>query len=90
VAQTDNPASAAIFRHIFPTGNGATTPHATLDYKDVPDFMTKLRKVENSMTALALEMIILCAARPGPARFWACAGQRSALTTLCGRSRPIK
>lgn len=63
--KTDNPASAAIFNHIFPVGNGATVHHATLAYKDMPDFMAKLRKVDNAITALALEMIILCAARPG-------------------------
>jgi integrase len=64
----DNPASWEVFQDIAPkTPNGETRHHAAMPWRDVPDFMRRLREVEG-MSALALEFAILTATRSGEAR----------------------
>jgi integrase len=67
----DNPATWAIFEHILqadgPTGR--KEHHPALDWRETPAFMAKLRSLpEPSMAALALEMMVLTAARSGEVR----------------------
>jgi integrase len=59
----DNPASWAIIGKILPRSNGGNH-HAALPYKEIPEFMAKLRK-QPSLVARALEFCVLNAVRTG-------------------------
>jgi integrase len=65
----DNPASWRRFQHIAPSApnGGGKQHHPAVGWRDMPDLMAKLRKVE-SATALGLEFLILTAARSREAR----------------------
>jgi integrase len=66
----DNPATWALFEHIL-QAKGPTGPqphHPALNWQDVPAFMALVRAGQPSMPALALELTILTAARPGEVR----------------------
>jgi integrase len=62
----DNPASWRRMQHLFPVPkqNGGTS-HASLDWRQTPAIMAALRSSRETMTGLALEMIVLTAARSG-------------------------
>jgi integrase len=65
----DNPASWSIFQHLFPhRQNGGKRHHPALDWKDTPAFIAKLRQSENSLSAVALELIALTACRSNEVR----------------------
>jgi integrase len=66
----DNPASWSIFQHLFPhrANGGKKRPHPALDWKDMPAFMARLRRVEDSLSAIALELIALTATRSNEVR----------------------
>ena len=61
----DNPATWRRMQHIFPApkANGGAS-HAAVDWREMPAFMANLRAKE-TITSLALEMIVLTAARSG-------------------------
>ena len=61
----DNPATWRRMQHIFPAPkqNGGAS-HAAVDWREMPAFMANLRAKE-TITSLALEMIVLTAARSG-------------------------
>jgi integrase len=63
----DNPASWKIFEHLAPSQPNGKKHHAALPWRDVPDFVARLREVAR-IGALALEFAILTATRSGEAR----------------------
>jgi integrase len=64
-----NVASWAVFEHLTPSRpNGGKKHHPMLDWKEMPDFIVKLRGVKDSMGALALELIALTATRSNEVR----------------------
>jgi integrase len=65
----DNPASWKRFQHIAPATpkNGSKAHHAALDWRAMPEFMTRLREID-STSARCLEFLILTATRSGEAR----------------------
>jgi integrase len=65
----DNPAAWKRFVHLFPARpNGGKRPHPMVKWPDMPAFLTKLRKVEDSMSAVVLELITLTACRSNEIR----------------------
>ena len=88
----DNPATWKIFQHRFQAGGRAMpkTKYPALKWPDTPAFMSRLRShaSEAPMAALALELMILTASRPGEVRgmlwteidwdaaVWTCPGER--------------
>jgi integrase len=65
----DNPASWSIFQFKIPArANGAKKSHAMVAWKDMPGFMTRLRAVEDNLSAIALELIALTACRSNEVR----------------------
>ena len=65
----ENPASWGNLKPLFEgRKKPAVTHHPALPYKETPAFMRELRKL-TSTSALALEFLILCAARSGEVRF---------------------
>jgi integrase len=65
----DNPATWKRFQHIAPSvpNGGGKEHHPAVGWRDMPDFMRRLREVESS-TALALEFLIITATRSGETR----------------------
>jgi integrase len=64
----DNPASWKIFQHLSPSiPKNGRRHHTALDWRAMPDFMARLRKVD-ALGALVVEFIILTGARSGEAR----------------------
>ncbi len=61
---SDNPAAWSIFRHILPEGPKAANHHRSVDWRDAPEIMARLRQ-SASMSALALEFAILTGTRIG-------------------------
>ena len=66
----DNPASWEIFEHILQDDgkSGPQPMHPALDWRELPAFMARLRSSRETMSRLALEMIILTACRSGEVR----------------------
>ncbi len=68
--KADNPATWALFQTILqahgPTG--PTRNHPSLDWRETPAFMARLRADEPSMAALALELMVLTGGRSGEVR----------------------
>jgi len=62
----DNPAAWSIFKHIAPDVRKDTKHHPSLDWRDAPAAMARLR-ASASMSALALEFAILTGARTSEA-----------------------
>jgi integrase len=62
----DNPAAWATFKHILPEGPKGEKHHSSIDWRDAPAFMARLRE-SASMSALALEFAILTGVRLGEA-----------------------
>ena len=60
----NNPARWKRMQHIFPTPEAKGPSHAAVDWRDMPALMAKLR-ASSGMASLALEMMILTAARSG-------------------------
>jgi integrase len=58
---SSNPASWSIFKHIAPDGPDVK-PHPALPWEQMPEFITRLRQ-SKGMPALALEFVVLTAAR---------------------------
>ena len=63
---SDNPAAWSMFKHILPEGPKAKKHHSSIDWRDAPAFMARLRE-SASMSALALEFAILTGVRLGEA-----------------------
>ncbi len=62
----DNPAAWSIFKHIAPDQPKAAKHHPSLDWREAPAVMARLRQSEG-MSGLALEFAILTGARIGEA-----------------------
>ena len=63
----DNPASWAIFKHLWPSEKAQDTHHAALPWRDAPAFLQRLRQSE-ATSARLLEFIMLTAVRSNEAR----------------------
>ena len=68
--KTDNPATWAIFEHLLQASvrAGRKSRHAALKWPEAPAFMARLRALEPSIPAMALEMVVLTACRSGEVR----------------------
>jgi integrase len=66
---TANVASWEVFKHIAPARpNGGKKHHQMVPWRDMPGFVAKLRQSENSLSAVALELIALTACRSNEVR----------------------
>jgi integrase len=66
---TANVASWEVFKHIAPAKpNGGKKHHQMVPWRDMPAFIAKLRQSENSLSAVALELIALTACRSNEVR----------------------
>ena len=63
----DRPLALAVIDKALPKQRAKTKHHSALPYTQIPEFMSKLRKRE-SMGRLALEAVVLTAARSGEVR----------------------
>jgi integrase len=63
----DNPASWNIFKHLWPGQKPADVHHAALPWREVPEFLQRLRQSE-ATSARLLEFVLLTAVRSNEAR----------------------
>jgi integrase len=64
-----NVASWEVFKHLAPARpNGGKKHHQMVPWREMPAFIAKLRQSENSMSAVALELIALTARRSNEVR----------------------